>query len=335
MKVRRILREPIWRAPSASLPPSMPRASTGTQSSKTRSTSSAASPSATTALTGGTVRCERREVDAFAAAAGDQHDVLKPAYRGERCMRIGRLRVVDVRDPVELGDHLEPMAERPEATDRARDRSAARSRRREPPRPPRPRPPGRRLPGSGMSAAAMISPPSHTSCPHSRPIPPGGRTRPENGTMRARCVAAILIAHVVVDVGQEDVVGALVLGDARLWRARTPRSNRASLCGPPRCSAAPRPSGGNSWIVASWKLDTSSGDRAPAGTEAMASIRGRPMFPAAADAIPPCSSIAARRLVVVVFPFVPVTARKSHRASRYASSTSLHDLDAALRECCG
>jgi hypothetical protein len=81
--------------------------------------------------------------------------------------------------------------------------------------------------------------------------------------------------------------------------------------------------GRNRLIPSSWKLETSTAIAPPVGTEAMASMSGHPMFPAAAVGTPPSFKIAATRLVVVVLPLVPVTAMKSQSASLKASSISL------------
>src|SRR5436853_400068 len=54
--------------------------------------------------------CGLGQIQTFVAPAGDQHDVVHPFERGQRRVRVGRLRVVHVRDPLDNGDLLDPMA---------------------------------------------------------------------------------------------------------------------------------------------------------------------------------------------------------------------------------
>ena len=72
---------------------------------------------------------------------------------------------------------------------------------------------------------------------------------------------------------------------------------------------------------ASWNDDTSATSTSASSSTASSSVR--PMFPAATARRPDASSIAAVRLVTVVFPFVPVTATIGAAARSAARSISL------------
>jgi hypothetical protein len=69
-------------------------------------------------------------------------------------------------------------------------------------------------------------------------------------------------------------------------------------------------------VTASWKLDTSTAMIASRPAPLTASINGSPMLPAATVWTPASASIAASNDVVVVFPFVPVTAANPQEATR-------------------
>src|SRR5918999_2088864 len=76
--------------------------------------------------------------------------------------------------------------------------------------------------------------------------------------------------------------------------------------------------GRNSCTSSSWKLDTSLTISSPGGTASTSPVSGRPTFPATgAPSIAPSSSL------VVVLPFVPVTATSGLSSSRKPSSSSL------------
>ena len=79
--------------------------------------------------------------------------------------------------------------------------------------------------------------------------------------------------------------------------------------------------GRNDSANASWNDDTSATTTFRSSL-ATASLRGRPMLPAAIDGMPDAASISATRLVTVVFPLVPVTATSGQIDQRDASSTS-------------
>ena len=175
----------------------------------------------------------------------------------------------------------------------------------------------------GVETEYLAAPPRHCSFAYSDRIRRRGNGERRELQDPRRGVAGDLHSEIVVGVDHERIACGLVLDDARLSRRHTPRANHASRCGLRRCSTTPRTLGWKRTVFASWKLDTSTAIAPPAGTDATASTSGRPMFPAATDSIPPAPSIAARRLVVVVLPLVPVTARNSHFATRKASSTSL------------
>ena len=71
-------------------------------------------------------------------------------------------------------------------------------------------------------------------------------------------------------------------------------------------------------MSSSWKLETSQTTTSPGLTLPSSSVSARPTFPATgARSIAPSSSL------VVVFPFVPVTATIVVASSREPSSTSL------------
>ena len=61
-------------------------------------------------------------------------------------------------------------------------------------------------------------------------------------------------------------------------------------------------------IDASWKLETSHATQSSGSSSSATSESGTPMFPPARLLRPAASRIACSRAVVVVFPFVPVTA---------------------------
>src|SRR5659263_219146 len=62
------------------------------------------------------------------------------------------------------------------------------------------------------------------------------------------------------------------------------------------------------WVQCSWKLDSSTAYTSYVTSSAMASRIGRPMLPTAAARWPAASSMDSSIWVVVVLPFVPVTA---------------------------
>ena len=81
-------------------------------------------------------------------------------------------------------------------------------------------------------------------------------------------------------------------------------------------------SGASASESSAWKLDTSQTMVAPGSTVPHQRDSGVPTFPASATGSPASRQIAPSSSVVVVFPFVPVTATNRFGRSRQASSSS-------------
>src|ERR1700687_5886401 len=84
---------------------------TGRRPEKAASTSSAASPRATTARTWSAPSARTLRLNELVRPTGDQNDRLHPGQRGQHGRRCGRLRVVVVTHPTRLSDQLDPMGE--------------------------------------------------------------------------------------------------------------------------------------------------------------------------------------------------------------------------------
>ena len=81
-------------------------------------------------------------------------------------------------------------------------------------------------------------------------------------------------------------------------------------------------SGASASESSAWKLETSHTMVAPGSTSPTRADSGVPTFPASATGSPASRQIAPSSSVVVVFPFVPVTATNRFGSSRQASSSS-------------
>ena len=103
-----------WTAPA----PRAPRPA------KASTTSSAASPMATTPRRRGAGRAQHRQVEALVAAPGDQHGRSEPCHGGQHGTGRGRLGVVVEPHPASLAHQLDPVGEPPEG-DQGRAGSAS------------------------------------------------------------------------------------------------------------------------------------------------------------------------------------------------------------------
>ena len=81
-------------------------------------------------------------------------------------------------------------------------------------------------------------------------------------------------------------------------------------------------SGARLVVPSSWKLDSSAATQESASRSWSSLLRAKPMFPATVVFTGRVASISPKRVVVVVFPLLPVTAHQWPLYSRLASSAS-------------
>ena len=191
---------------------------------------------------------------------------------------VGRLRVVDVADAVDLGDELEPVRDAGEGPQRARRSPRRRARPRGPPRSRRRRSRGcARRESTARPAASSSAANSTRRAARERGRTRAARPRRRRGPGSRRCAAS---------------------------RRGRPRSVpcRSRWSGSRLRSTAIR--GRKLSTSSSWKHESSQTIHSSAGTSPTSSLSAVPTFPAVP---PPRPNIAPSSSVVVVLPFVPVT----------------------------